>query len=397
MAPCGRAGLRRGSVVRRRVLVAHPYVGIVGGGNAVAAWALQALREEFQVTLATLGPVDCAALNRSFGTSLQESDFSIRIAPRRYFTLLRCVPTAGAQVEIALTTRWARELDAKERFDVLLSTHNEMDFGRAALQYVHFPWAYLPRPEAELRWFHQIPGVLAAYRGFCQQVAGGSIQGSRANLSLANSQFVAAKIKQVYGVDAEILYPPVPGSYPDIPWEQRRSSAVAIGRMHHIKRWELVVEIVDRVRSRGVDLGLTLINQPDAVDYGRRIAALAANRPWFRILTGLTREQLAQEVAQHRYGIHAMEEEHFGIAVAEILRAGCIPFVHDSGGPVEIVGGQKELRFRTADEGAGAIAAVLGDAALRDRLRGFLGKQRERFSTEIFCESLLQTVRKHGG
>jgi glycosyltransferase involved in cell wall biosynthesis len=358
---------------------------------------MQALRGEFQVTLATLGPVDCEALNRSFGTCLQESDFAIQIAPRRYRTLLRWVPTAGAQMEIALTTRWARELDARERFDVLLSTHNEMDFGRAGLQYVHYPWAYLPRPEAELRWFHQIPGLLAVSRGLCVQVAGGTIQGSRVNLSLANSQFVAAKLKQVYGVDAEILYPPVPGKYPDIPWEQRRSAAVAIGRMHHIKRWDLVVEIVDLVRRRGLDLGLTLINQPDALEYGRRIAAMAASRPWFRILTGLTRDQLAQEVALHRYGIHAMQDEHFGIAVAEILRAGCVPFVHDSGGPVEIVGGHKELRFRTAEEGAGALAAVIGDAALRERLRGALAKQREQFSTEIFCDSLLRAVRKHRG
>jgi glycosyltransferase involved in cell wall biosynthesis len=165
--------------------------------------------------------------------------------------------------------------------------------------------------------------------------------------------------------------------------------------MHHIKRWELAVEIVDLVRSRGIDLGLTLINQPDAVEYGRRITAMAASRPWFRILTGLTREQLTQEVAQHRYGIHTMEEEHFGIAVAEILRGGCVPFVHDSGGPVEIVGGQRELRFRTAEEGAGALAAVIADAALRDRLRSVLAAQRERFSAEMFCGSLQRVVRKH--
>jgi glycosyltransferase involved in cell wall biosynthesis len=381
--------------MRRRVLMAHPHVGIVGGGNAVAAWALEALREEFEVTLATLGPVDHEALNRSFGTSLQERDFAIRIASRSYLALLRCVPTSGAQMEIALTTRWVRELDARERFDVLLSTQNEMDFGRAGLQYVHYPWAYLPRPDGEVRWFHQVPGVLASYRGLCQRIAGGTVQGSRVNLSLANSQFVADRIKQVYGVDAEILHPPVPGNYPGIPWEQRRSAAVAIGRMHHIKRWELAVEIVDLVRSRGIDLGLTLINQPDAVEYGRRITAMAASRPWFRILTGLTREQLTQEVAQHRYGIHTMEEEHFGIAVAEILRGGCVPFVHDSGGPVEIVGGQRELRFRTAEEGAGALAAVIADAALRDRLRSVLAAQRERFSAEMFCDSLQRVVRKH--
>jgi hypothetical protein len=383
--------------MRPRVLVVHPYIVGAGGGNIVAAWALQALREEFQVTLATLGPVDHEALNRNFGTSLRESDFATRIAPRGYRALLRLVPTQGALMEACITTRWARQLDARQRFDVLLSTQNEMDFGRPGLEYVHFPWAYLPRPDIEMRWFHRIPGVLAAYRGVCQWLVRGTADGTRLNLPLANSTFVAGKIRESYGVDSVILYPPVPGNFPDIPWEQRRHAAVAIGRMHTIKRWEVAVKIVDLVRSRGLDLGLTLINQPDEGEYGRRIFALAASRPWFRILTGLTREQLAREVAQYRYGIHAMEYEHFGIAVAEMVRAGCIPFVHDSGGPVEIVGGQSELRFRDAAEGASAIAAMMGDSDLRERLRPTLARQRDLFSVENFCESLRMRVRDHRG
>jgi hypothetical protein len=81
MAPRGRSPVRGGNVTRRRVLVAQPYLGTSGGGNVVAAWTLQALREEFQVTLATLGAVDCQGLNQYFGTSLADSDFKIRIAP----------------------------------------------------------------------------------------------------------------------------------------------------------------------------------------------------------------------------------------------------------------------------------------------------------------------------
>ncbi len=397
MAPRGGPGLRGNVVTRRRVLVAHPYIGIVGGGNVVAAWALQALREEFEVILATLGPLDCPALNRNFGTSLRESDFDLRIAPARYRTLLRAVPTQGALMEIAVTARWARALAAEERVDVALSTHNEMDFGRPGLQYVHYPWAYFPRPEIEMQWFHRIPGVLPAYRGLCQLVAGGSMQGRGRNLSLANSRFVAGKIREVYGTESDILYPPVPGSFPDVPWQERRSAAVAIGRMHPVKRWEMAVEIVELARSGGVDIGMTLINQPDSIDYGRRIADMAAGRPWFRLLTGITREQLAAEVVHHRYGIHTMKDEHFGIAVAEMVRAGCIPLVHDSGGPVEIVGGHGELRFRTAEEGAAALRAVMADGPLQDRLLSSLAQQRERFSVETFCESLVQVVRRQCG
>jgi glycosyltransferase involved in cell wall biosynthesis len=225
----------------------------------------------------------------------------------------------------------------------------------------------------------------------------GTGDGVRRNLSMANSAFVAGKIKEYWGIDSVILYPPVPGNFPDIPWEQRRPAAVAIGRMCGSKRWEMAVEIVDRVRSSGHDLGLTLINHPDDPAYGRRIAEAAATRPWFRILTDLSREELAREVTQHRYGIHTMENEHFGIGVAEMVRAGCIPFVHDSGGQVEIVGGRSELRFRDAAEGAAAVAAVMRDSALEQRLRETLAKQRDLFSVERFCDSLRRIVASHRG
>jgi glycosyltransferase involved in cell wall biosynthesis len=381
---------------RRRVLIAHPFVRPSGGGNAVAAWAIEALRKDFDVTLATLGPVDCAALNRSFGTSLRDSDFTARVAPRAYQTAWRSMLTPGALLHICLTMRWAQELDQREPFDVLLGTQNELDFGRPGLQYVHFPWVYTPRPKIEYRWYHHIPGLLTAYRGFCQMVAHVSNEGLRRNLSLANSAFVANKIRQVHGTESVILYPPVPGEFPEVPWQSRRRAAVAVGRMHGSKGWDRAVAIVDLVRSRGLDLGLTLIAHPDDPKYERRIADLAKSRPWFRILSNLTRAQLVQEIAQHRYGIHTMVEEHFGIGVAEILRAGAIPFVHNSGGPVEIVGGCPNLRFDTVEEAADKIVAVLTIPPLENALQQFVEKRRDNFSAENFCEALRDVVGNFG-
>jgi glycosyltransferase involved in cell wall biosynthesis len=378
---------------RKRVLVAHPYLHSSGGGNLVAAWALEALRDEFDVTLATLGGVDCAALNRNFATSLRLDDFAVRVAPLPYQTALRCLPTAGALWQICLTMRWAQDLDRRERFDVLLSTQNEMDFQRCGLEYVHFPWVYLPRPDIELRWFHRIPGFLAAYRGACRLAARSSNEGLRRNLSLANSAFVAGKIREVHGIESVILYPPVPGEFPDIPWERKRPGVVAAGRMNPCKRWGMAVTIMDLLRRGGVELSMTLIAQPDDADYGRRIAALADSRPWFRILWNLSREQLAREMAAHRYGIHTMENEHFGIAVAEMLRAAVIPFVHDSGGPVEIVDGRAELLFREQAEAAGKIAAVVANPALERELFAFVLARRNCFSVERFTDALRNLAR----
>jgi glycosyltransferase involved in cell wall biosynthesis len=381
---------------RKSVLIAHPYFHASGGGNLVAAWAVEALRDEFDVTLATLGTVDCSALNRSFGTSLRAGDFGVRIAPLPYQAVLRCLPTPGALCELCLTMRWAQDLDRREHFAVLLSTQNEMDFKRPGLQYVHFPWVYLPRPEIELRWFHRIPGFLAAYRGACRLLARSSNEGLRRNLSLANSAFVAGKIKEVHGTESAILYPPVPGGFPEIAWEHKRPSIVAVGRMSPCKRWGRAVDIVDRVRRAGVDLEFILIAHRDDPDYGRRIAALAESRPWFRILWDLSREQLARELAAHRYGIHTMEGEHFGIAVAEMLGAGVIPFVHDSGGPPEIVDGRSELLFRDPAEAAGKIAAVVANPVLERELFEFVLARRRCFSAGRFTGALRDLVYNFG-
>ena len=132
----------------KSVLVVHPYVAATGGANAVAAWALQALREEFAVALATLGPVDLAAVNRSFGTSLRAGDFVTFLAPRRYRRLIGAMRAPGGLLECQLTVRLARNLDRERRFDVLLSTHNEVDFGRRGIQYVNLPGAYRPGDES---------------------------------------------------------------------------------------------------------------------------------------------------------------------------------------------------------------------------------------------------------
>jgi glycosyltransferase involved in cell wall biosynthesis len=106
----------------------------------------------------------------------------------------------------------------------------------------------------------------------------------------------------------------------------------------------------------------------------------------------LSREQLAVEMAQHRYGIHAMENEHFGIAPAEIQRAGCITFVHNSGGPREIVGEHQLLVFDSVEDAADKIVNVLTDPSLEESLRAHVARQRERFSVDGFCASLRESV-----
>jgi glycosyltransferase involved in cell wall biosynthesis len=93
-----------------------------------------------------------------------------------------------------------------------------------------------------------------------------------------------------------------------------------------------------------------------------------------------------------RYGIHGMREEHFGMAPAEMVRAGMIVWVPNGGGQVEIVGDAPRLRFATDDEAVDAILGIIDDPREEQRLREHLAVQGERFSTERFTTAVRNIV-----
>ena len=106
----------------------------------------------------------------------------------------------------------------------------------------------------------------------------------------------------------------------------------------------------------------------------------------------VSRDELRDAMTGHRYGIHTMEKEHFGMAPAELLRAGCLLFAHDSGGPIEILGGEPRLLFTDVGDAADKIEQVLRDPAREAELRAYLRERRDAFSTEAFCGTIRDLI-----
>jgi hypothetical protein len=106
--------------------------------------------------------------------------------------------------------------------------------------------------------------------------------------------------------------------------------------------------------------------------------------PWVRIHENLSRADLIALMSQCRYGIHALIDEHFGIAPAEMARAGCIPFVHNSGGQVEIVGRDERLCYTTTTEAAAKFVSVMRNQAWQQELRDAVLRRSELFTPEAF-------------
>jgi len=381
------------SAVRPRVLVVYREVGAHGGGSVVAAWALAALKERYDVSLLTWADVDYEGLRKYYGIELSPEDFEVILVPSVYRPWFNFFPTPGAQLQLGLIMNACKRLLRGRDFEVVLGADNEADFGRRGIQYVHYPWAKYPRPDYELRWYHRIPGLLRLYRFATITALGCSWPRIRQNATLANSEFVASEVQDTHRIEPRVLYPPVLGPPSDVAWEERQSRIVCIGRIHRCKRWLDAVEIVKRVRECGYDLKLCVIGNEGDAAYLRELRRLERKHgDWFRLVVDAPHSELMRIVSESKFGMHCMVEEHFGIAVAELVLAGCIPFVNDSGGPPEIVGMEPVLRFESIDQAAERIEKVLRDPTMQDELRTRLLTHGQRFGVDQFQDGVREAV-----
>jgi glycosyltransferase involved in cell wall biosynthesis len=189
----------------------------------------------------------------------------------------------------------------------------------------------------------------------------------------------------------------VPGEFASPPWSERESGFVCVGRLSPEKRIDTIVDILRRVRAAGDEVDLHVVGVPDDRRHVRLVRRLAREHAdWLRVHINLSRPKLVQLVTRQRYGIHAMLDEPFGIAVAEMVRAGNIVFVPTTGGPAEIVGERPELRWSDADDAVAKIGAVVRDASRQSALRRHLAGRAALFSAERFCTELRALVRQFG-
>jgi glycosyltransferase involved in cell wall biosynthesis len=345
---------------------------------------VEALREDHDITLLGWSAVDFERINGYYGSDLRPADLAVLRVPRWPERLRRLLGIRGALLQRYLMLRWGRPL--APHFDVTLSVNGEIDVGVRAIQYVHFPWGYLPRPESDLRRIHRIPGLLRLYYRLAARIAPVSAERIRDNLTLVNSDWTGEKFRQRYGGSPVTLHPPAIAPAEPWAWERRDPLAfLAIGRISPEKKLELTIDILERVRAAGHPAVLRLVGGAPAGDpYLARIRALARDRPWVEMYEDVGRGELLALLASSRYGLHAMREEHFGIAVAELAAAGCIPFVPSGGGQLEIVGGDERLAYDSADDAAAKIVRVITSADLQASLRVTLRVRAERFALPAF-------------
>ena len=371
-----------------------------GGAEAVCLWMLEGLKHQYEVTLFTFSEVDFPTFNDYYGTSISADEVHvIKLPTGRLFGHLFVQSYSLFSLRQNLLIRYFKCIASE--FNCSISAFNEMDMGLPGIQYIHFPMFACGHEPARKIVGYPDSKVRKVYRSLCQRISSWSDANIRKNLTVANSEWTARVIKDVYGIDAYVIYPPVVGDFEDVAWKDKEDGFVCIARFVPEKKVERAIRILQMVRACGFDIHLHIVSGAGDQRYEKFIEGLIAeNSGWVFMKRNLSRKELVDILTKHKYGIHTRDNEQFGIVVAEMEKAGCIPFVPSQGGQVEIVGDHELLTFSDEDEAVKKIVKVLINSEMQRMVRHSLSKKAlmfspYRFTTEIqgLVSSFLQQER----
>ncbi len=390
---------------RKTMAIWQPYF-LGGGAEAVALWTLVALGSTYDITLHTLVDIDLDRLNTMYGTALS------RDRPASDSARATTCPQAGPaiQVKALLGSRlrpWIHRLIANlpwmrlglihwslarfravsADYDLVMSTYNAVDLGRPGLQYLH--WVHV----VEQSWSQATPAMKLMLWWFKF-----SPERLQANRSLANSIHTAQAVQQAYGLGPQVVYPPVTTALTPLTWAQKEQAFVCSGRVVVAKYTHRVIEILAAVRRQGFDIKLYITGGGGGTyswGYGRKVRRLAAaHADWVQLYYDLPYSDYLALLTRCRYGLHH-KPEPFGIAVAEMVQAGMIPFVTNRGGQIEIVNSANtDIIFQSAQEAVDKIVAVLASPQRQRTLLDSLQQQRTLFSFDRFMRAMQQAARE---
>ncbi|RAI38845.1 glycosyltransferase [Rhodoplanes roseus] len=365
-----------------RVAVVHDWLYTVGGAERVLREILQCYPGADVFTLFdVLGPEDRAKIGyeKAHTSFLQKMPF-IKSRHRSYLPLM---PLAIEQFDLS-------------GYDLILSSSYAVAKGvlvgpdQVHVSYVHSPMRYAwDLQHSYLRDSGYAKGIKSAVaRAILHRMRiWDSRTASGPDAMIANSSFVARRIRRVYGRTAQVIYPPVTiaKQRPDIP---RGNHFLAASRLVPYKNIEAVV----RAFALLPELELVVAGSGPEANRLREIATPNVSFAGF-----VSDENLRNLMATARAFVFAAEED-FGIIMVEAMSEGTPVLALGRGGAREIVSSTLPQRsgmfFLTPspDDIAGCVNAFVAQEHTFSRTT--CRQQAARFSAERFRAELSAFVDK---
>lgn len=165
---------------------------------------------------------------------------------------------------------------------------------------------------------------------------------------ICNSYFTKGFIDKEYGVDSEVIYPPV--DVHEIKPKRKRNIILFVGRFSKLKqakRHDILIKQFKRLDYKKWKLVLAGGTEVGVGDYINKLKKLAEGES-IEIIESPSFKEIKKLYGQAKifwsavgYGVDEKKEpekvEHFGITLVEAMTAGAVPIVYQAGGYKEIV------------------------------------------------------------
>jgi glycosyltransferase involved in cell wall biosynthesis len=360
-----------------RVALVHDWLTGMRGGEAV----LEAIAELFPdpdlFTLVRFPDKISPALAklRAHTSFLQK----VPGAERRYRHLLPLMPRAIESFDLS-------------GFELVVSSSHcvakgiPKPAGAVHVSYVHAPMRYMWDRYDEYFGPGQasFPVRLAAasVRPYLQKWDARSSRADQVDTLIANSRFIAAQMREIYGRDSKVIYP-----FADLSRFQGPRDAgdryLMVGAFAPYKKVDLAVQVFNKL-----ELPLDIVGSGQ--DEGR-LRALAG--PTVRFLGALGNEEIAELYSRCRAFVFPGKED-FGITPLEALASGAPVIAFGEGGGAETVTEKTGVFFRKQTAEALALAVERIDEGAFRPLEADCRARAAEFSRARFQRELVAAIRE---
>ncbi len=375
------------------ITVIHPSMRM-SGCEAVCMGVLEALQANHSITLVTINEFDIDEFNDFFGMNVNQDEIEHKIIPNKIISSL-LINNLSHQTYTSCIRRLIKQrIDGEE---IVISTQNEICGGKNSIEYIHFPQlnqadTYESADIGQYRYLKK-----RGHDFVCNKILGYSKNKFMNGKIIANSEWTANYIHQLHGFRPSVIYPPVNAQQfdPTREWQTREEGFAMVGRIHPSKNTLQGIKIIDTLVSRGHDIHLHIVGVPgNDTAYVDTVREHAESKEHLFFEEGLSRENLITLLNTHKFGLHTMPSEHFGIAVGEMVAAGMIPFIPNNGGQKEIIGDNSGLVYKDTKDAIRKMEKILQDFHLMMEVRKNLPDIKGRYGTTRFKREIQAVVAK---
>jgi glycosyltransferase involved in cell wall biosynthesis len=232
---------------------------------------------------------------------------------------------------------------AHEAFKPLQLTSNKREY--TLMHYVHNPYEFVPSPSPLRNNIRSLNFLTEKYV---------IKENDFSNIVLANSSSTRNEcIKTWDREDCIVLYPPIKvDEIPFRPSLAKEDICIVLSRIDPAKRIELAIEAFSSRLLKDKRLFIVGYVSNDNEPYYYKLADLCKKYSNIKLFPNLRRAEVLSLLSKAKVFFHPRPNEHFGIAIVEAMAAGCLPVVHGSRGPLEVVvnNGKYGLVYTYAEE-----------------------------------------------